>query len=58
MLRDKGISPEEDQILINFIEENSDKMKELSLRAVEKLAVLYTMNKNDWKKLAKTVMLK
>ena len=58
MLRDKGISPEEDQILINFIEENSDKMKELSLRAVEKLAVLYTMNRNDWKKLAKTVMLK
>lgn len=58
MLRDKGISAEEDKILLNFIVENSDKMKELSLRAVEKLAVLYTMNRNDWLPLARTVMLK
>jgi len=58
MLRDKGISVAEDKILLDFIVDNADKMKELSLRAVEKLAVLYTMNRNDWMPLARTVMLK
>lgn len=58
MLRDKGITEDEDKILLQFIEENTDKMKELSLRSVEKLAVLYLMNKNNWKGMARTVMLK
>lgn len=58
MLNDKGLSDSEQQEILSFVVDNADKMKELSLRSVEKLAVLFLMNKKEWIKLAKTVMLK
>ena len=58
MLKDKDLSLEEEQDILDFVDEHSDRMKELSLRAVEKLAVLLIMNRPDWRGLARTVMLK
>lgn len=58
MLKDKDLSLQEEQDILDFVEEYSDRMKELSLRAVEKLAVLLIMNREDWRPLARTVMLK
>lgn len=58
MLKDKGLSLEEEQDVLDFVDEHSDRMKELSLRAVEKLAVLLVMNRPNWRPLARVVMLK
>lgn len=58
MLNDKGLSDPEQQEILSFVIDNADKMKELSLRSVEKLSVLFLMNKSNWKPLARTVMLR
>ncbi len=58
MLNDKGLSDSEQQEILSFVIDNADKMKELSLRSVEKLSVLFLMNKSNWKPLARTVMLR
>jgi hypothetical protein len=58
MLNDKGLSDSEQQEILSFVVDNADKMKELSLRSVEKLSVLFLMNKSNWKPLARTVMLR
>lgn len=56
MLRDM---PQElaDEI-VNFIDVNQDKMRELSLRMVKKLADLVSVDKNNWKLIAKTTCMK
>jgi Cdc6-like AAA superfamily ATPase len=58
MLRSKGLTESEEQELLTFMEEHLDKMKEISLRSMEKLAALFLMDKSDWKPMARTVMLK
>lgn len=58
MLRSKGLTQHEENDLVSFMENNIDKMKEISLRSIEKLTALYLMDKSNWKTLARTVMLK
>ena len=58
MLRSKGLTEPEENELLAFMDEHLDKMKEISLRSMEKLAALFLMDKTDWKPMARTVMLK
>lgn len=58
MLRSKGLTKIDEDNIVNFIEINKDKMKELSLRSVEKLAALYKLDKSNWEKMARTLMLR
>ena len=57
MLDDKLNESEKNEI-ISFMEENLDKMRELSLRMVKKLSDLYMMDKDSWKDLAKITCMK
>ena len=58
MLREKGLNVSEENEIIDFMEDNIDRLKELSIRAAEKIAALYSLDKTSWKKLATTVMLR
>ena len=58
MLIERGIYSDEAQELLSFMQDNVDRLKELSLRSVEKLAALYLMDPKEWQIMARTVMLK
>lgn len=59
MLHRKGITNTQAQEIIDFIEENLDEMRELSLRMVLKIADLRKTNgKFDWKKKARVSCMK
>ena len=58
MLRDRGFNSQEENEIVKFMEENVDKLRELSLRMCEKIASLYELNPSKWKVLAKTVCCK
>jgi len=58
MLRHGGIDHEAEEGILAFMEENANKMKEISLRTAEKIAVLYRMNPSNWEPLARTICLK
>jgi len=53
MLRDRGFSVSEETLIMEFIVDNVDRLRELSLRMVVKLSGLYKMDRNNWQKLAK-----
>jgi hypothetical protein len=53
MLRDRGLSESETLMILEFIRNNMDRMRELSLRMVIKLSNLYKMDKLNWQKLAR-----
>ena len=53
MLRDRGFSVNDETLIMEFIVDNVDRLRELSLRMVVKLSGLYKMNRNNWQKLAK-----
>jgi hypothetical protein len=57
MLREKGLTAHDEQIVMDFLTENVDNLKELSLRMCEKVAALYMMDKKGWEKLARSVCL-
>jgi hypothetical protein len=54
MLRNRGLTHEQEAEVMDFIRENLDGFRELSLRMVEKVAALYKTNK-EWKKLVRSV---
>ena len=58
MLRDKGFSKSQESEIMEFINENMDRFRELSLRMVEKVAALYNANPTEWKKLVKAVCMR
>lgn len=58
MLREQGFTDSQESEIMEFFEENLNKMRELSLRMVEKIAALYRTNPSKWKKLATTVCCK
>lgn len=58
MLRTAGFSMTEERLVVDFIESNKDKLRELSLRMVLKLAGLMRINPSDWMTLAKTTCFK
>lgn len=53
MLRQEGLSEYEENVIVRFIEENSSKLRELSLRMCAKLADIYKIDPNNFEKLAK-----
>ena len=53
MLRDRGFDESETLMILEFIRNNMDQMRELSLRMVVKLSNLYKMDKLNWQKLAR-----
>ena len=57
MLTKKGIVFEEILMLLEYIETNLDKMNDLSLRAIIKLADLFSINKVLWKETANLTLL-
>jgi len=58
MLRDKGFSKSQESEIMEFITDNMDRFRELSLRMVEKVAALYHANPSNWKKLVKAVCMR
>ena len=54
MLKDMGINGMDETILMSYIHTNADKLRELSLRMVVKLATLMKMSRSQWEKIAKT----
>lgn len=53
MLAKRGFSQSETTMMLEFIENNMEKLRELSLRMVVKISGLYKMDKINWQKLAK-----
>ena len=52
MLIDRGFSKQEQDMILEYIFDNSDRLRELSLRMVLKLAMLYKMSPTTWQDLA------
>jgi hypothetical protein len=52
------LSQVEQKMIVDFIFTNADKFRELTLRAVLKLADLYKVNRDNWQKIAKHTMFK
>lgn len=53
MLKQRGLNEVETILVMQFIENNMERLRELSLRMVVKIAGLYKMDKSNWQKLAK-----
>ena len=53
MLKSRGFNDVETMLILQFIENNIDRLRELSLRMVCKIAGLYKMDKVNWQKLAR-----
>jgi len=57
-LSSHGISTKDSQEILEFINENNEKLRELSLRLVVKIGALKRNNPNSWKMLAKVTCCK
>lgn len=55
---DEQLSRKQQETLVRFIETNMEKLRELSLRMVIKLAGLMAMNPTEWERLAKITCMK
>ena len=53
MLAKRGFNSAETTMMLEFIENNMERLRELSLRMVVKISGLYKMDKINWQKLAK-----
>lgn len=58
ILEDRGIYADEEKELMQFLVDNVDRLREVSLRTVEKLAALYLTSPSKWKSLASCMMFK
>jgi len=58
MLAKYGFGKEEERELINYMEVNQDRLRELSLRMVTKVADLYKMAPTRWQRLAENTCIK
>lgn len=58
ILSDRGISKSEETKLMSYLTDNVDRLKDLSLRTVEKLAALYLASPEKWVDLADAVMIR
>ncbi len=52
MMANKGFTKEEESIIFNYITDNADNLREVSLRVCEKIGKLYRSNSN-WKDIAR-----
>lgn len=55
MLSNKGFTKEEEFEIYDFVVDNVDKFREMSLRMIEKVAALYEANPENWKNLVRAV---
>ena len=58
MLKDMGITKPQEIEILKFMEDNLDRLVEVSLRMVEKIALLYKAMPNTWRKRCERVCLK
>ena len=58
MLKDRGLSQHEINDIVEFVFENADKLRELTLRVVIKLADLYKVHPTRWNAIARQTMFK
>ena len=54
----KGLTKDQESEIVQFLEENQAKMREISLRMAQKLADLVKMAPSRWKRLAETTCMK
>jgi predicted AAA+ superfamily ATPase len=54
----KGLTKEQERSVVDFLEENQAKMREISLRMAQKLADLCKMSPDRWQRLAETTCMK
>lgn len=52
MLKSRGFNAAEETMILEFIVNNMERLRELSLRMVVKISGLYKMDKKNWQKLA------
>ena len=57
ILSSKGLDKDAEDLLMSYLTDNIDRLKDLSLRSIEKLAALYSTNREKWRDLADAVML-
>jgi hypothetical protein len=55
LLSSKGFADEEQTEIMEFIETNIDRLRDMSLRIVEKIASLYRIHPDDWQTLVRGV---
>lgn len=58
MLGPKAITPEAQDEIVEYIFENAEKFRELTLRTALKIADLYNINRKTWKSMASVTMFK
>lgn len=58
MLRDRNMTKTDENQIVDFIEKNQDKLRELSLRMVVKVAALLQSHPTKWQSLARVVCCK
>ena len=54
----KGLTKIQEEEILEFIIENQDRLREVSLRMAQKIADLRNMNKDRWKVLAESTCMK
>ena len=58
MLRDIGITKPQEEEIVSFMEDNIEKLSDVSLRMIEKIAALYKAKPESWMKICRTVCFK
>lgn len=58
MLKNRGFDKDEESEIIDFIEENKESLREMSLRMVSKIADLYKISPKRWKEIASNTCMK
>ena len=58
MLKDYKMDQEEENAIVDFMQKNCNRLREVSLRMVTKLADLYKMNPTRWQSLAESTCIK
>lgn len=58
MLKNKGFTQEDEDVILNFIEDNIDNLRELSLRMVLKIASMMDISPSNWEKMARSTCCK
>ena len=58
MLADYKLEEKDEQEIVNFMEDNKNRLREVSLRMVTKLADLFKMSPERWRSLAENTCIK
>lgn len=53
MMLSKGFNKEEESIIFDYVKDNADNLREVSLRVCEKIGKLYKANPNNWQDIAR-----